>query len=39
MSIYAPDKDKETRQALLLSCHMDTLAMVRAWKKLKEQIK
>lgn len=33
------DKAKEARQALLDYCHLDTLAMVRVWEKLKEEIK
>lgn len=33
------DKAKKARQALLDYCHLDTLAMVRVWEKLKELAK
>ena len=32
------DKAAEARQALLDYCHLDTLAMVRVWEKLKEVV-
>jgi hypothetical protein len=31
-----PQKAAEAREALLAYCHLDTLAMVRVWEKLKE---
>lgn len=31
-----PEKQKIIRQALLTYCHLDTLAMVKIWEKLKE---
>jgi hypothetical protein len=30
------DDAEKARQALLNYCHLDTLAMVRVWEKLKE---
>ena len=33
------DEAKAARQALLDYCHLDTLAMVRVWEKLKELTK
>ena len=32
----APDKAKVAREALLEYCHLDTLAMVKLWQKLRE---
>ena len=34
-----PEKAAEAREALLAYCHLDTLAMVRVWEKLKEVVK
>lgn len=34
-----PEKAAEAREALLAYCHLDTLAMVRVWEKLKEMVK
>ena len=31
--------EEQTRRALLDYCHLDTLAMVRVWEKLKELAK
>ena len=31
-----PQKATEAREALLAYCHLDTLAMVRVWEKLRE---
>ena len=31
-----PEKAAEAREALLAYCHLDTLAMVRVWEKLKK---
>ena len=45
MTIFPKIKDmstkeaEEARQALLAYCHLDTLAMVRVWEKLKEMVK
>lgn len=45
MTIFPKIKDmpakeaEEARQALLAYCHLDTLAMVRVWEKLKEVVK
>ena len=33
-----PEKAAEAREALLAYCHLDTLAMVRVWEKLKKII-
>ena len=45
MTIFPKIKDmptkeaEEARQALLAYCHLDTLAMVRVWERLKEMVK
>ena len=31
-----PEKAAEAREALLAYCHLDNLAMVRVWEKLRE---
>ena len=35
----AADKAAEARQSLLECGHLDTLAMVRVWERLKEMVK